>query len=796
MGQPTGSASEHGLKVLEFDRVLRRVADRATSAPGRERVLALRPEVDPERVRAELARVSCTVRLISEYADYAGAVPDLTEVLDRLSADGWVLAPEEVRDVGVTLASSRTLRSSLLRQEGAYPELEGMASRLFVDEPIERTIHRSVDEDGTMRSTASRELQRIRNRLRGAHQSIVRKLEGYLKTLPDRYIVPDSSVSIRDGRYVVPIRREGKREVGGIVHDSSQTGGTLFVEPPGAIEAMNDLRELENEEHREVRRILAEITAQLRPNRSAIAETAEALIDFDTLWARARTAVAWKGVPPEVLDGSPEGFVLRDARHPLLVESEGGDVVPYDFVLGQGERCVVVSGPNTGGKSVFLKAVGLIAALTQSGVVPPVGRGTKLPVFTAFHADIGDEQSIAHSLSTYSAHLHNLSKIVTEADRGSLVLIDEMGTGTDPAEGAALARSILEELVGRGSTILASSHLGDLKQLDGADSGIVNASLQFDSERMAPTYSLLKGRPGRSYGLEIARKLGFDPRVVDRAETLRDDGEARLDEVLKRLEEQESDVERLASQLEAERRSNEGLRNDLEAREQVLVEAERSSEGRARAEARRVLMSARDEVERVIAELRARVRDGDDFDEAARAARRGVEEAARGEQRALEALERKTAGSARNSDEVEVGAAVRIRNTGTKGRLVEVREGRGVVEAGALRFEVAISELEEVAAADGAPRKGGWRGPPKGEVRTEVDLRGLRVDEVDVELERALDHAILEDLGQLRIIHGKGTGALRQRVAEILDADGRVGESRMGGPTEGGTGVTVATFRG
>lgn len=801
--------NDHALEVLEFERVLERVAQRAASEPGRARTRSLRPSSDPASVRRELDRVTAVQRLVEDRPEWApGPIPDVTEEMAQLRVDGAVLEPIGLHRIGVLLGTSRSLLRSL-SGENAFPELGSVTERLVDLNDLEDLLHRSVDEEGAVSSRASRELKQIRDRLRGAQTRIVRKLEAFLGTLPDRFLVGDASVTIREGRYVIPVRREGKGEVGGIVHDESQTGATLYIEPPVAIEATNELRGLEREEAREIRRILGELTARVAAHRLEVKGTFDALVDFDSLHARARAARTWEATAPEVVTDSAVGLALRQARHPLLLEAGEGEVVPYDLSMDDDERCLVVSGPNTGGKSVFLKATGLIAALAQSGVVPPVGPGTRLPVYRSFFADIGDEQSIARNLSTFSAHLENLARIVAEADDASLVLIDEMGTGTDPAEGAALARAILEELVARGATTIASSHLGDLKRLDGDGSRIVNASLQFDSERMEPTYRLVKGRPGRSYGLAIARRLGFPPDLLDRAETYVGEGEASLEDVLQRLEQKEREVEELLGQLQVERARTERLRTDVEGRAETLREAERTAEDRARTEARQMLLDAREDVERAIAELRAAVEAGASLDEAATRARGQVEAAARShrEERERLAETERRRGSGGRSPDVAVGDRVRIRSTGAKGMVAELRDDRVVVEVGSLKFEVATSEVEPAggggspvepsprgSATNAAGKGGGWTGPDRGQAKLEIDLRGLRVDEMELELSRALDQAVLEDLSQLRIIHGKGTGALRSRVGEMLQSDRRVTDFRMGAPGEGGAGVTVATF--
>jgi DNA mismatch repair protein MutS2 len=790
--------SDHALAVLEFERVLERVAERASSGPGRRRITALRPRSDRAAVARELDRVRVTMRFVEERPDWGmPPVPDVEEPLHRLGVAGAVLEAAELHAVGVLLGSSRALARALDKASGVAEELATVRDALVDLEDLEKELARAVDAEGNVLDKASKELGRLRGRLRGAHGRVVKRLEAYLGRMAERFVVPDASVTLREGRYVIPVRREGRGEVGGIVHDESQTGATLYVEPPEAIEAMNELRDLEREEAREVRRILASLSDRLAPVRDDLSGALAALADFDGLHARARVAAAWRGHVPELMDDPSKGIRLVGARHPLLVETQGFEgVVPFDLDLGEGERAVVVSGPNTGGKSVFLKATGLITALAQSGIVPPVGPGTRLPVFNTFYADIGDEQSIAQSLSTFSAHLANLSEIVASADTRSLVLVDEMGTGTDPAEGAALARAVLEALVARGALTIASSHLGALKRLDGEGTGIVNASLQFDADRMEPTYRLLKGRPGRSYGLAIARRLGFPAEVLDQADSYRDDDEARLEETLGRLEHREREAERLVHELDLERARTARLSEELERRERALTEAEDAHTAQARDAARKLLLDARSEVEAAVEELKRAADTGADLDEAIHRARSRVEHAADRNRPGQE-------GSARRTPRAPAGLGpgdrVRLRATGAKGRVTEVRSGRAVVEAGAIKLEVALGDLERVEGggepANEPARSGSWTGPDRGSARVEVDLRGLRVHELEVALSRALDEAVLEDLPELRIIHGKGTGALRQRVGEMLETDGRVRSVRMGGPTEGGAGVTVAGFK-
>lgn len=788
--------NHHALRVLEYFEVLDRVAARATSTLGREAVRGLRPHSDVGRLRRELSRVSDLMAFLEEDPGWTlPEIPDTRSALQSLAVEGSVLEPLELYRFGVLLASSGVLADALKGRGDQYPHLRSVMDRLHRDPRQVEAIRKAVDEEGAVLDSASKELRRIRSDLRQAHTSVVRKLEGYLRTLPDRIVVSDASVSIREGRYVIPVRREGRGEVGGIVHDESGTGQTLFVEPPVALELMNRIRELGREEAREVHRILQERTGALRPARDALAGTQDALVEMDSLYARARTALRWRAHTPELLETSGDGLELVEARHPLLLETDADSVVPFSVRLDPGERAVVISGPNTGGKTVLLKAIGLISALAQGGIHPPVGAGTRLPVFGSIFADIGDEQSIAQSLSTYSAHLQNLAEIVREAGAETLVLMDEMGTGTDPEEGAALARGVLEELVRRNALVFATSHLGALKRLDREESGIVNASLQFDSDRLEPTYLLVKGRPGRSFGLAIARRLGFPPEVLDRAVGYVSSEELRADALLERLEEKEKEATELARSLAVDQEAAAKVRAELEEREGELREEAKSAQTRARDDARRLLLEARQEVERAIREVREAAT-VEELEGAARHARQRVEEAAR---RQLDAKPGST-GPSRPiaAGEIRKGDRVRLPGSEAVGLVVEVRDERILVETGGIRISVSAWDVSSVAEQGGersrAKAGGGWVGPSV-DASSEIDLRGLRVEEVDHELNHALDQAVMGDLGELRIIHGKGTGALKERVGEILSADSRIRSFRLGRHGEGGAGITIGFLR-
>ncbi len=813
------------LRVLEFERALEYAAGFASTAVGRKAVLAMRPSADGGVVRARLSAVAETNRFLAPRPDWAfPRLPESDAAVRRLAVEGAVLSAGELARLGVLLAAGRTFLRALPRETEGLPELRALGARVCAHRDLENAIVRSVDPEGVVLEGASGELRRLRTRLAGAHNRLVSHLESFLKGVNERYRVPKASVSIREGRYVVPVRREGRRTVGGYVHDESSSGATVFIEPPSAIEMMNRIRELERAEVREIRRILRALSGRCRPLAPALADSMGALTEVDKLVALARTAVRWEACIPEITRGP---LAIRSGRHPLLLAA-GIDAVPFDLDLGPHERVVVVTGPNAGGKTVFLKSVGLIAALAQAGVVPPVGPGTRLPVFDGFFADVGDEQSIADSLSTFSAHLRNLQEVLAKAGRRSLVLIDEPGAGTDPKEGEALAQAVIEVLAERGCVAVLTSHLGGLKRLARPGGRIVNASLRFDGERLAPTYRFVKGRPGRSYGLAIARGLGFPSEVLDRADACRDRAEARLDELLESLEAKEAKVTSLLAGLDAERDRASAQQRELERREEELGRSEREHAGRARREARQLLLDARREVEGVIADLAARAESRGDLGEAFRDARRSVEAAARaleeprvGERRGAAGRDEGGVGRGAGGERRErhggraapvPGSTVRVAELDVPGTVVAVEGGRAVVSVGEVRMKVDLAKVVPVrgdergeggGAGGTGGRERGERSAPRAAVwggavadpTPELDLRGQRAHEAEVSLRRALDDASMADLGALRVIHGKGTGALRKRVSAVLEADERVEDFRAAKPAEGGYGVTVARLR-
>ncbi len=595
------------------------------------------------------------------------------------AVEGSALEAPAFAELTVALAAMRVTAADLKRLATTHDARR--TGSLRVDPPakeLETKLVQSISPDGQVLDGASKDLARARQRVREARKHVMDKLGAILGSLDQTERAPDAAVTVRGGRYVIPIRSTARARVGGIVHDESATRNTVFVEPPEIIELGNELRAAESAELREVLRVLRELTDLLRPHRDAIAAAWEMCIAFDDLCARARYAVEINGFVPEI----GGHLKIKAGRHPLLDHP-----VSFDLELFPDEFTILVSGPNTGGKTVLIKAVGLLALLAQSGIIPPIGPHSSLPVFTEVFADIGDRQSIAASLSTFSAHVAVLREILDGAGAGLLVLLDEIGSGTDPAEGGALAAATLKTLTRRRAITLATTHLGALKQLAAETVGIVNASLQFDAETLTPTYRLLKGVPGRSYGLAIARRLGVAADVLAEAERGVPEAERTLDRLLasveargREMDARAAELENRAAQLDVQRQNL----ADLEALETELRAREKAMDKDARERARAYLLEARKTVEAALGQARAAVTEA-----TAKEARRMVEEA-------IEKTGGSAVGRLGGLTDLSIGDRVKTAQ-GKVGVVKEIRsDGRVVVEVGAIRLVIAPNLLERV----------------------------------------------------------------------------------------------------
>ena len=796
--------SADGLETIEFAPVLELVAGYAAGPLGAARVRARLPTLDLDWIGLELTRVGEVAGLFRR-GDVllAEAVPDVSRALARLRIEGSVLEGADLVAIQRMLGAARRVHADLRRVQETAP-LAAALSRPLADKAIERRLEQSLDADGSLLDTASPALAAARREVHQARHRLLRRLDALLRGLDATVAGADASVTVRGGRYVIPVRRDSRSRPAGIVHDESGSAGTLFVEPTEAIELGNALREAEVEEERETLRVLRELSAMLRPALPTLRDSVEMCVAVDDLVARGRYAAASEGEVPEMV-AAPAGIRVANGRHPLLLAGPGG-VVPFDLEMDPSERTLLISGPNTGGKTVLLKAVGLASALAQSGIVPPVGPATRLPAFDGFFADIGDRQSISASLSTFSAHVAMLRRVLAEANAGALVLLDEVGSGTDPAEGAALAAAILASLTARGTLTLATTHLGALKDLASHTPGVVNASLQFDAATLTPTYRFVKGVPGRSYGLAIARRLGIATEVLADAEARVPDAERNLDALLAAVEERAREVRETQAQLDQRDAELESLGARLaiqeesqRAREAELRRREKDADRAGRRQAKQYLMDARRLVEEALGAARAA---GDEA--VARETRRMVEEGIREQGEQLQEADSQGPPPA-GTEGAGIGVKSRVRMpSGGTGQVLEVRgDGMAVVAAGSMKFVLDASTLTALPPAEGGGRKGreaatAPAGSPTGGAddtsSLEVDLRGLTGDEAEQATIAAVDAAVMAEQPFLRIIHGMGTGVVRERVRRVVSGDRRVTRFGFAPRNQGGTGVTIVEF--
>ncbi len=784
------------LEIIEFGAVLELVAARTAGPLGAERIRLRRPVTDEAWIRQELSSVEQVAALFRRHDGIqAEPVDDVGTALRRLRVEGSMLDGVELAGIKRLAEASRRVADELGRVREQAPL--AFARRA---EPLPRAIARrlelSVDDDGQVLDTASPALAAARREVQASRARLVKKLESVLRAL-DPAGATDGAVTIRQGRYVIPVRRDLRSRPEGIVHDESASSGTLFVEPSAAIELGNAFRESQIAAERETVAVLRELTGLLRPMQSLLLDVLEMCVGVDDLVARARWAAELDAHAPRVV-AAPALLRVVQGRHPLLLARDE-PVVPFDLQMEPGERTLLVTGPNTGGKTVLLKAVALFAALAQSGIVPPVAAESALPIFSQFAADIGDRQSIAASLSTFSAHVRTLGAILHEADAGALVLLDEIGSGTDPAEGAALAAAAIVQLTRRGALSLATTHLGQLKTLAQEEPGVVNASLQFDAATLTPTYRFQKGIPGRSYGLAIARRLGLPPDVLESAEGRVPDAERSFDALLASVEQRQRSVERREIAVAAGEEAARALDERLAAREALAADRaaeldrrEREADRRARREARDYLLAARQTVEAALAAAREAVDEN-----RAREARRTLEDVIRQEGAALaEQADGNAAAAGVSFPDVVAGDRARTAS-GIHGQVLEIRpDGKAVLMAGAVRLVVPVAELTGTSERPPTARQPSERllDESMAAAPMEIDLRGMTGDEAETATLAAIDAAILAEHPVLRIIHGMGSGVVRERVRRTVKRDRRIRSAGFAPRREGGTGVTIVEF--
>jgi len=788
------------LELLEFARAKAKVADFASFELSRDELLELQPLTDREAILERLAESSEASLLLALDADFTTGIVTDVRPAASLAAQGMLLQPGDLLEAAETLLTVSDTRRRLEHHSAKLPRLWSIGEILSDLGDIAHQISRGIGPSGEVLDSASPRLMEIRQNIIGARQTLVARLEEYVSSTTGQKLVSDTIVTQREGRYVIPVKAEFRHEVGGIVHDVSNSGATVFLEPWTTVEQGNELRQLEAGERDEIERILSERSRLLGAHRDSIGQDIEAMTALDVALAKARYAERHKAVPAIVLDNrsarSANGprLVLNKARHPLL----GSDAVPLSLKMGEDYNVLVVTGPNTGGKTVLLKTVGLMSAMTQAGMPIPAAEGTALPVFDGIYADIGDEQSIEETLSTFSWHLTNAVRIVENATEHSLVLLDEPGASTDPAEGSALARALLEHFLERRTMAIAATHFTDVKVYAHATEGVENASFEFDAVTKRPTYRLHIGFPGGSNALATAARLGLPEELVERARKMLPKADRDLSALL-------TDLEREKDSLEETRKKVEAAQADLARRQKELDE----ELARARDVDRQAIQRARDDVTREAAalyrELKAasaelkRERSKSKVDKA-RQTLGVVQERLQAPEMQVPREEVPEEETPMDPD-ITVGDTVRIRGATTEATVLSISEKtfQLEVQCGQTRLWLGVDSVDKVASGSPAPTKKKTTVSIRSrwvdrDVPRELDLRGRRADEIEPELDTYFNAVSMARVPDVRIIHGFGTGTVRNMVRDYVATSRLVKSFRPGDKGEGGDGVTVVTF--
>ena len=792
---------DKSIRTLELPRVLELLSEQAVSAEAKQRALRLRPETEPEEVLRLLDQTDAARNLIGLRGSpsFSGVKP-VAEALDRADRGG-ALNTRELLTIADLLTAARRAKEYFNDEAAEKTAIDHLFLSLHGNRFLEEKIKRAIPDEDTIADAASTELADIRRHMRAAQAKSRQILQKIISSPSYGKILQETIITQRDGRFVVPVKAEHKGDLPGLVHDISSTGATLFVEPMGVVQANNEYIELQAKEQKEIDRILAEFSAEAAAHREDIQWDYDTLVHLDLIFARGQLSYKMNAVRPEVRrDGA---IHLRKARHPLL---DPKTAVPIDIELGDTFDTLVITGPNTGGKTVTLKTLGLLTLMTQCGLHIPAADRSAVSVYERVLADIGDEQSIEQSLSTFSAHMVNIVEILKEADRHSLVLFDELGAGTDPVEGAALAIAVIQHVRRLGAKVAATTHYAELKTFAMTTAGVENASCEFDVETLAPTYRLLIGIPGKSNAFAISRRLGLPEDVIAAAQGQMSGESVRFEDILTQLEEKRQALEKREQEADRLlRQREEDARHAREFREQ-MERAKDNARSRGEAEAKRILRDARTAADQVFQELsemrkaQAKAERMLNENEARAALRRTLNEAE-------EAVSRRDARQEpipKPSRPIRAGDLVEIPGVKTPAEVVSVgKDGTLQLKAGILKMKAKVDEVRLIEDDERAARK---KTPSvtirqnadralRASAARELDIRGMETLEAESVVENFISAAVMGKLETVTIIHGKGTGALRKAVHDILRRNKAVKSFRLGVYGEGESGVTVVTLK-
>ncbi|HWR19358.1 MAG TPA: endonuclease MutS2 [Clostridia bacterium] len=780
---------DKALKTLEFDKIVDMLSLRAASEVGKELVLKLKPSSRFDEVQSMLSLTGEAETFIYRKGHSpVDPFPDMRITLKRMHA-ALFLSPSELLSIVQCLRASRVAREQLVTEQGGL--LSNLAAGIQTHRSIEEEINRCILNEDEMFDGASPELNRIRRAMRAANEKVREKLNAMIRSTTYQKYLQEPLVTIRNGRYVIPVKQEYRQQVPGLIHDQSSSGATLFIEPNAVVELGNELKKLIAEEKAEIERILAELTAMVEPYADDIAEDLNILGEIDLVFAKAALSRSMNGVMPKL---NTNGFIrIVRGRHPLLPSD---NVVPIDIWLGESFRTLIITGPNTGGKTVTLKTVGLFSLMAQAGLFIPANVGSELSVFENVFADIGDEQSIEQSLSTFSSHMKNIVSILQACDEHSLVLFDELGAGTDPVEGAALAMSILEEIHSRRTICLATTHYSEIKAFALTHEGMENASMEFDIDRLCPTFRLFIGIPGKSNAFEISARLGLPKHIIDSARGFLKSEDIKFEDILSSAQSQRQIAEEERKLAQEARAELDKLRDETEKEKKRLLDERSRLQAKAREDAKRIVNDAKRETEKLIAELRALK----DIDRSA--ADREIQKTRDALRTQEEALHVPLEAPIKQDESlppksVKIGDTVKILSLDQKATVLSQPDAKGEVllQAGIMKLTARLQDLRLIEVQSRSKSEVKFTQNLNRSVGLELDIRGMMVDDAILVVDRYLDDAAMAGLTEVGIIHGKGTGALRTGIQAHLKRHPRSAGFRIGNYGEGDAGVTFVKLR-
>ena len=787
-------------KVLEYNRILDKLQEKAGSAMGKELCRGLLPSSDVNEVREWLAQTAEAVQVDSVAHPPMGGIHDIRQYIKKVGI-GSILEPAELLDILSTMYAMRAVKKFFKELEAEAPLMKASAHNIEIMGQLERNLENTIDEHGVLRDDASIELKRIRREMKVSQARIKDHLANILHSAEYQKYFQEAIVTMRGDRYVVPIKQEYRQYFPGIVHDQSATGATVFIEPMAVVNLNNDVKQLVSAERHEIERILRDMSQQIRRCDEQLLTNCEIMADIDFAFAKAALAYELQATEPVIND---EGRTcLIGARHPLIDRTR---VVPIDISLGEKYSMLLITGPNTGGKTVSMKTLGLMVLMAQAGLFLPAESGSEIAVYNTIYADIGDEQSIEQSLSTFSAHMTHLVDILSKVESDDLLLLDELGAGTDPEEGAALAMAILEQLLKINASVLATTHYSELKTFAFSQAGIENACVEFDVKTLRPTYRLLTGIPGASNAFAISRRLGLSESLIIRAKQLIQADHAQFEQVINQLEKEKLLYEQMnadimlrqqrAEQLEAKA---EAMRADLSKRKAEIIR-------KAKDEGAAMVRRARRESEEVIKQLKEQFNDLG-IQKRQQAIQEARDRLAQEAERVRPGLVSEKAYNKKiDPSSIGPGDIVYVTKLDQKGSVISVHGKELEVQLGAMKMNVKMSACKFVSKApaetQSSPktlprnrkRKESFIGKVQ-EAHREIDIRGLMVNEAEVILGKFIDDSVMAGLSQVLIIHGKGTGALRKGIHEYLKRHRNVDNFNFADMSEGGTGATLVDLK-